>query len=78
MGRPLHRSPSWDFAGSAGPTQWTDRRQDKSDRVRAAISGEKLKEFNDPEKGSEGCGRVRLRLTSWRDVAFCTLSMVTL
>jgi len=46
--------------------------------VRAGISGEKLKKFNDPEKGSEGCGRVGLRLTPWRDAAFCTLSTVTL
>jgi hypothetical protein len=46
--------------------------------VRAGISGEKLKEFNDPEKGSVGCGRVRLRLTPWRDAAFCALPTVTL
>jgi hypothetical protein len=46
--------------------------------VRAGVSGKKLKKFNSQEKGSGGCGRVRLRLSPWRDATFCTLSTVTL
>jgi hypothetical protein len=78
MGLPLHRSPSWDIAGSAGPTQRTDRRQDKSDRVRAGVSGQKRNKFNAKEKGAGSCDSVRLRLSPWRDAAFCTLPTVTL